>query len=264
MRYAVGELALASGLSVDTIRYYQARGLLDPPERAGRRAFYADHHLERLRYIQGMAGRGFSLKAIADLLANGGRAEAVDTDEALRAAIGEEHAEAAYGREEFAKALGVPAALLRSVERTGLAEPQLLEDGRERYSETDLRVARGALKLLDYGIPLTSLLALAVKHDRAVRKTVEGAIDLFDDHIRKTHGGDAHDGEEHGGEAHESEAVAEAFKSLLPVVTGLVAHHFQRVLVNRALKRLKRSGDAGPLKVALKATARSRLRLRWR
>lgn len=254
MRYTVGELALASGLSVDTIRFYQTRGLLDPPEREGRRAFYADPHLERLRYIQEMAGRGFSLKAIADLLARGGSPGAVATDEALRAAIGEEHAEAAYEQEEFARALGVPAALLRSVERTGLAEPQLLEDGSERYSESDLRVARGALKLLEHGIPLTSLLALAVKHDRAVRKTVEGAIDLFDDHIRKTRAGEAHD----------SEAVAEAFKTLLPVVTGLVAHHFQRVLVNRALKRLKRSGDTGPLKVALKATARSRLRLRWR
>jgi hypothetical protein len=46
-------------------------------------------------------------------------------------------------------------------------------------------------------------------------------------------------------------------------VTGLVAHHFQRVLVNRALKRLKKSGDTGPLEIALKVASETRLGVRW-
>jgi hypothetical protein len=57
--------------------------------------------------------------------------------------------------------------------------------------------------------------------------------------------------------------VSAAFKEILPLVTGLVAHHFQRVLVNRALKRLKKSGDRGPLEIALKVASETRLGVRW-
>jgi hypothetical protein len=34
--YRVEELAAATGVGVDTIRFYQGRGLLDAPERRGR------------------------------------------------------------------------------------------------------------------------------------------------------------------------------------------------------------------------------------
>ena len=40
MQYRVEELARAAGVSVDTIRFYQARRLLPAPRRAGRRAVY--------------------------------------------------------------------------------------------------------------------------------------------------------------------------------------------------------------------------------
>jgi CRISPR/Cas system CSM-associated protein Csm2 small subunit len=124
---------------------------------------------------------------------------------------------------------------------------------RRYYSQADLEVARGAVKLLKYGFPITRLLSLALRHDRAVRETVDEAIDLFDKHVRKASAGRDAD----------REAVAEAFRDLLPVVTALVAHHFQRVLVNRAIKRLKKSGEKGELQVALKAAARTRIAFRW-
>lgn len=197
-----------------------------------------------------MASRGFSLKVIAMLLERG---ERTDSDRALLTAIEEEAAESGYDREETARKLGIPHALLASVERAGLAEAQEQPDGSTRYNEADLRVARGALKILSYGFPLTRLLTLAVKHDRAIRRTVDGAIDLFDRYVRERG---------HGREA-DPEAVARAFKEILPIITGLVAHHFQRVLVNRALKRLKRSGEHVPLKVALKAASETRLGVRW-
>ena len=120
-------------------------------------------------------------------------------------------------------------------------------------NENQVKQPAAGVKLLRYGFPITQLLGLALKHDRAVRKTVDAAIDLFDAHVRKA---------SPKGHA-DPEAVAEAFRDLLPVVTALVAHHFQRVLVNRALKRLKKSGDRGDLHVALEETKRSRLKLRW-
>ncbi|MGH7857974.1 MAG: hypothetical protein ACREQY_11655, partial [Candidatus Binatia bacterium] len=149
--------------------------------------------------------------------------------------------------------LGIPRALLSAVESAGLAEGQQLEDGSTRYTEGDFRMARGALRLLEYGFPITRLLALAVKHDRAVRRTVDDAIDLFDRYIRKRRNGKEED----------PEAVAAAFRELLPLVTALVAHHFQRVLVNRALRRLRKSGDRARLEVALRAASKARLGWRW-
>ncbi len=250
MAYSLVEVVQQSGVPVDTIRYYQTIRLLPGRAREGRNAIYDDLHLDRLRLIRSMASRGFSLKVIAMLLEKGERTE---SDRALLTAIEEESTEPGYDSTSAAQQLGIPYALLASVERAGLAEAQEQADGSRRYTEGDLRVARGALKILSHGFPLTRLLALAVKHDRAMRKTVDGAIDLFDQYVRKrTRSREA-----------DPEAVSAAFKDILPLVTALVAHHFQRVLVNRALKRLKKGGDRGPLEVALKVASATRLGVRW-
>ncbi len=45
------ELAAAAGVSVRTVRYYIAEGLLPPPEGGGPRAAYTPDHLDRLRLI---------------------------------------------------------------------------------------------------------------------------------------------------------------------------------------------------------------------
>jgi len=251
MQYSVEELAGRAVLSVDTIRYYQTRGMLHPPGRHGRRAVYDDSHVERLAWIRERTDRGWSLKSIEELLAQKG----AGADDRLRAALRADGADAVYTRQEFAKALGVPGALLQAVEKTGLAAPQATERGTERYTEADLAAAKGALALLERGFPLTELLGLAVAHHKAVGATVDRAIDLFDDYVRKR---------ADGRDAETPEAVAEAYRDLLPVVTGLVAHHFQRVLVNRALERLQASGEKRSWRAAIKETARARLKLSWR
>ena len=71
MEFDVATLAQRSGLTVDTIRYYQGLGLLDPPRREGRSAVYDSAHLERLARIRTLAERGFSLKALGSLLEAG-------------------------------------------------------------------------------------------------------------------------------------------------------------------------------------------------
>ncbi len=256
MQYDVSDLAAAAGISVDTLRFYQSGGLLQPPARSGRKAVYTPEHLDRLRLIRSMASKGLSLKAIRLLLDRESGPAASDT--ALLAALEEETDGPAYSGDELARQLGVPPALIRSVEEAGLAEGQETDDGKRRYTEGDLAAARGAIRLLSYGFPLTKLLALAVRHDRAIRKTCDSAIDLFDDYVRKKRGGDATaDGGEYG------EQVAGAFRELLPLVTAVVAHHFQRVLVNQALRRLKKKGDATTLSYALKVAARTKLKVSW-
>jgi DNA-binding transcriptional MerR regulator len=250
MDYSLQELTQASGHSADTVRYYQTLGLLAPPRREGRCAVYDEAHLERLGLIRSMSRRGLSLKVIRLLLERGNERE---SDRALRAALEEEADEPAYTSQELARRLGVPHALIASIERTGLGEIGETEAGGGSYSEADLHAARGAFKILSYGFPLSQLLALAVRHDRAMRRTVDDAIELFDRHVRKRH--------EKGGE--DPEVTARSFKEILPVVTALVVHHFQRLLVRRALKRLRRKGEKGPLEYAVKVAARTRLGVRW-
>jgi MerR family mercuric resistance operon transcriptional regulator len=74
MARSIAGLAKAGGVGVETVRYYQRRGLLRTPERGGsgtgggiRR--YDDEDLRRLRFIRSAQGAGFTLEEIGELLA---------------------------------------------------------------------------------------------------------------------------------------------------------------------------------------------------
>lgn len=65
----IGDLARAGGVNVETIRYYQRRGLLaEPPRSDGPRRYGVDD-LDRLRSIRAAQTAGFTLDEIATLLA---------------------------------------------------------------------------------------------------------------------------------------------------------------------------------------------------
>lgn len=66
---SLAELAEAAGIPARTVRFYIARGLLDGPEVAGRGATYTSSHLERLREIRKLQGRGMTLAEIGRELA---------------------------------------------------------------------------------------------------------------------------------------------------------------------------------------------------
>ncbi|WTI46610.1 MerR family transcriptional regulator [Streptomyces longwoodensis] len=70
--YRMAELAERAGITVRTLRFYRERGLLAPPRREGRIAWYDEHHLARLRTIAALLERGHTLSGIAEL------AEALD------------------------------------------------------------------------------------------------------------------------------------------------------------------------------------------
>ena len=64
----IGALAKEVGVSVETIRYYQRRGLIVTPERvAGRYRHYSDEILAQVRYILIAKSLGMSLKDIEKL-----------------------------------------------------------------------------------------------------------------------------------------------------------------------------------------------------
>jgi DNA-binding transcriptional MerR regulator len=68
--YRLEELARISGVSARNIRAYRERGLLDPPRRVGRSAFYDDYQLSQLRTISQLLRRGFNSAHIAEFFAS--------------------------------------------------------------------------------------------------------------------------------------------------------------------------------------------------
>lgn len=66
----IGELAKAAGVHIETVRYYERRGLLPKPTRrpSGYRAYPATMVM-RLRFIKNAQELGFSLTEIEKLLA---------------------------------------------------------------------------------------------------------------------------------------------------------------------------------------------------
>ncbi len=70
----IGAMARNGGVGVETVRYYQRRGLLDTPGRGGRGLNggvrrYGDADLRRLRFIRQAQAAGFTLEEIGELLA---------------------------------------------------------------------------------------------------------------------------------------------------------------------------------------------------
>jgi DNA-binding transcriptional MerR regulator len=154
MDYRVEEIAARAGVRVDTVRFYQFRGLLPRPRREGRVAYYDEAHLERLRRIRHLVGQGFTLAQIKRLLEGESEAE----DRPLLAALVEEHVgERTFSRSQLAAEAGIPEELIGAAEASGLVQP-LQIGGEERFSAADRDMARSALRILEAGFPLDELL----------------------------------------------------------------------------------------------------------
>jgi DNA-binding transcriptional MerR regulator len=70
MAYTIGELARRTGCKVQTIRYYEAVGLMPPPSRSGgNQRRYGRSAIDRLGFIRHGRELGFPLTAIRELLA---------------------------------------------------------------------------------------------------------------------------------------------------------------------------------------------------
>lgn len=75
MQLTIGKLAKAANVGVETVRYYQRRGLLETPVRAGGDGWgagvrrYDETDLRQLKFIRSAQTAGFTLKEIGELLA---------------------------------------------------------------------------------------------------------------------------------------------------------------------------------------------------
>ena len=231
-RYRVDQLAAACDVSVDTVRYYQSRGLLPQPEREGRLAWYGEVHAERIGRIRDLQRKGLTLAAIGRVV----RGELGEADTDLAAAVAEARGDVTdlqlLSLDDFSASSGVPASLIQAVEREGIRIGRPV-DGHIRYTAADTELVRTALRLLEFGLPLGDLLELARETDGALRGLAERAVDLFDTHVRRPIQDTS------GDDPAASAQMVEAFRELLPAVTALVSNHFRRVLLEAAGSRIE-------------------------
>jgi len=155
-------------------------------------------------------------------------------DAALAAAVGAaDDLDAPFDLPMLAVEVGASVTLLESVARAGLLLPHHIDaDGAARYSAADAEAVRAGLTLLDAGLPLAELLALAGPTDAAVRDVAERAVDAFLRFVRDPVLGTAVDDDE------AAARLVTAYERMLPATERLVAHHLRRRLIAAALEQL--------------------------
>jgi hypothetical protein len=163
------------------------------------------------------------------------RAALDPADEALAAAVSApaDDRDAPFDLTGLAAEVGASVTLLESVARSGLLLPHHVDaDAVARYSLADAEAVRAGLALLEAGLPLSELLALAGPTDAAVRDVAERAVEAFLRFVRDPVLGTL------GDDAAAGERLVTAYERMLPATERLVAHHLRRRLIIAALERL--------------------------
>jgi DNA-binding transcriptional MerR regulator len=228
--FRVGELAEAAGISVALVRSYQTRGLLSPPRREGRVAWYDERHLERLRAIGQLKTRGYPLKMAAAALAESGppdRGPPTDGDEILTLS-------------ELAERSRVAPAVLRSLMASGLLRPRQVPVGRgsseSRYTGADVHAVRMLLVLLGSGLPMEELMEVARAQLDHAQEVADGAVTLFLRYGRQPllDAGLT--------QREEAERMVEALHNMVEATTSLLTYNFSRMVTNAAHDAIQRDG----------------------
>jgi len=225
-RYRAEDLAADVGISVPLLRSYQSKGLLPAPRHEGRVAWYGHHHRERLLHILHLKDRGYSLRMIAETLDDAGEVPvwADEDHEVLRLA-------------EVAERSGVPVAVLRALEASGLLRPHHLADG-DRYSDADVRFVRNVLALLDVGLSLDDLMRIARQQletsDALGRDVMAAWSQLVGTRLRKGRG---------GGRDDQATRVAASIRALAAIVGQLVAYRVERAVLDAARVEIDAAGS---------------------
>jgi DNA-binding transcriptional MerR regulator len=219
-RFAIEQLAAATGLTVRNIREHQTRGLLPPPVIHGRKGAYDARHIARLKFIQQLQSEGLNLQAIHWLLQ---RAPAETTDEVVRF---ERALFAPWGNDE-------PARWTTDELRTKLGRVDgpalqraidldvIRRGGPDLWEIPSVRLLHAGADLRELGVPLDAALnvvELLRGHTGAVARTF---VKLFITHVWGPF-------EARGRPADEWETVRRALERLRPVATQALLAVFQQ------------------------------------
>lgn len=229
-RYRVDELAELAGITVDLVRSYQSRGLLPAPDHEGRVAWYDKRHLDRLRRIRELKGKGWSMRMIAEALN--------DRDRGLRGIIAAatDTGDEGFDLAELAERTKVPAAVLRSIEASGVLRPRHDHRGQAVYTPADVHAMRSLLSLIGTGVPMEEFMAVADVQLAAAQRLAEAAFELFLRYQREPLLAKALPAKV------EAERLAGSLRVLIDAVGDLLAYNFGRTMLDVAQAYLDEHG----------------------
>jgi DNA-binding transcriptional MerR regulator len=167
--WRIDDLAHRTGITVDTVRYYQREGLLPPAERQGRSNFYGPEHVRRIDRIKELQQHRFSLAAIRALL----EAERPGLVEGI---FGGD--EAGYSFDELVERAGIDPALASRVHSAGLLRDPA-EYGREAYDSADLDMLSAVAQLSEIGLPEGLVVELVRIYSSRVELMESEVVELF-------------------------------------------------------------------------------------
>lgn len=237
-RFTVDELAQRVALPSSTIRLYQHRGLIPPPRREGRGAFYGAGHVARIELIGRLQERGFSLAAIGDLVRGWEQGRSLDELLGLEGRI------AGLARPEsivvtpaelaarFASAVVTPGALARTAE---MALIEFTDDGRIRVLSPEFLEVGSAL--VDLGFSLDDVLDEAAALQTVTDGIAERFATMFERTIWRPF-------VERGMPADDLPRVTDVLDRLLPLADRVVRTTLTRSLVATADRLLAREAAA--------------------
>ncbi len=181
--WRIDELAQRAGVSVDTIRFYQREGLVQPGLRRGKSMRYGPAHLERLQRIAELRAGHFTLTAIGRMVAEG-RLVMLDR---LFGDPGPPRS-----RQQLVEESGLAAELVEELEAVGFIN-RPADRGATDYDGADVRALQAIRELTEMGTPpavVPVVMAVYVRHMRALQRdlitTLAGEGDLPPDLSRET------------------------------------------------------------------------------
>lgn len=188
IEFSIDELARKTDTTVRNIRAYQDRGLLPPPERRGRKGIYNDAHLSRMRIINRLLERGYTLANISELI------DSWETGNDIADLMGLETAVSSPWSDEvpdyktmpqLVKQFGKdfsPAALRKAIE-LDIIRPEGM-----RYRIPSPRMLHAGAELVRVGIPLEDMLDVVAALRQNVEQAADAMVQLVEQHVFDRYG----------------------------------------------------------------------------
>lgn len=179
------DLARKARMPTTTVRLYQNKGLLHGPRLVGRTGFYDTSHLTRLALIVRLQDQGFSLAAIAQLLATweAGRdlADLVGVEEQLDQLLNRRR-EVVMDRAELFASFPPDALTPELIQRaSSMGLVTATDDGRFRIA--DSRFLETGAALVKLGVPISVVLDEWAHLSRVTDNIAKRFIDVFESHL---------------------------------------------------------------------------------
>ncbi|WP_238163392.1 MerR family transcriptional regulator [Kribbella capetownensis] len=173
----VDQLAAKVGMTVRNVRAYAGRGLIPPPRLVGRTGYYGHDHVARLKLVQELLSKGYTLAAVERMMGElPDGAMALGVFETLVNPWTPSEPEV-LDEFQLAERAGVPhdpAVITRLVE-LGIAERQ--DDGRLRIPNPDL--LRTGLEVIKLGVPMQAIFEMLPKLFAQADAVAKTYVELF-------------------------------------------------------------------------------------